>query len=299
MAFYKGVCSIMILKAFLFFCEVKNRVIKNDLMTYANSLTFKLILAIFPFIIALLTLLGFLNLPAEKITNSIVNDMPKELADMIRHYISDVLGERRLSLLSSSIVIAIYSASAGFHTMVKGICNSFEINEDRTFFKTRLISLVLMFIFVVIIVATLYIVIFGDTINGLLESSGIVNQIPDIITGTVMHMLTAFVIIIFLVLLYKFSISIKIKIKYLLPGIFFTMASWFVISKIFKVYINNFSKYSVIYGSIGAIFVFGLWLFLLSCTILIGSQINAVLYDRRFMKNINKHTNGGIDSGIY
>lgn len=289
----------MILKAFLFFCEVKNRVIKNDLMTYANSLTFKLILAIFPFIIALLTLLGFLNLPAEKITNSIVNDMPKELADMIRHYISDVLGERRLSLLSSSIVIAIYSASAGFHTMVKGICNSFEINEDRTFFKTRLISLVLMFIFVVIIVATLYIVIFGDTINGLLESSGIVNQIPDIITGTVMHMLTAFVIIIFLVLLYKFSISIKIKIKYLLPGIFFTMASWFVISKIFKVYINNFSKYSVIYGSIGAIFVFGLWLFLLSCTILIGSQINAVLYDRRFMKNINKHTNGGIDSGIY
>ena len=289
----------MILKSFLFLCEVKNRVIKNDLMTYANSLTFKLILAIFPFIIALLTLLGFLNLPAEKITNSVVNDMPKELADMISYYISDVLGERRLSLLSSSIVIAIYSASAGFHTMVKGICNSFEINEDRTFFKTRLISLVLMLIFVVIIVGTLYIVIFGDTINRLLESSGIVNHIPDIITGTAMHLLTAFVIIIFLVLLYKFSISIKIKIKYLLPGIFFTMASWFVISKIFKIYINNFSKYSLIYGSIGAIFVFGLWLFLLSCTILIGYQINAVLYDRSFMKNLNKHTNGGIDSGIY
>lgn len=289
----------MILKAFLFFCEVKNRVIKNDLMTYANSLTFKLILAIFPFIIALLTLLGFLNLPAEKITNSIVNDMPKELADMIRHYISDVLGERRLSLLSSSIVIAIYSASAGFHTMVKGICNSFEINEDRTFFKTRLISLILMLIFVVIIVATLYIVIFGDAINGLLENSGIVNHIPDIITGTVMHMLTASVIIIFLVLLYKFSISIKIRIKYLLPGIFFTMISWYVTSKIFNIYINNFSKYSVIYGSIGAIFVFSLWLFLLSCTILIGSQINAVLYDRKFMKNLNKHINGGIDNGIY
>lgn len=299
MAFYKGVCSIMILKAFLFFCEVKNRVIKNDLITYANSLTFKLILAVFPFMIALLTLLGFLNLPFEKITDAIVNDMPKETADMISYYISDVLGERRLSLLSSSIIVAIYSASAGFHTMVKGICNSFEINEDRTFLKTRLISLVLMLIFVVIIVATLYIVIFGDAINKLLENIGIVKHIPDIITGTVMHLLTVFVIIIFLILLYKFSISIKIEIKYLLPGIFFTIASWYVTSKIFNIYINNFSRYSVIYGSIGAIFIFALWLFLLSCTILIGSQINAVLYDSKFMENLNKHTNGGINNGIY
>lgn len=289
----------MALKVFLFFCEVKNRVIKNDLITYANSLTFKLILAIFPFIIALLTLLGFLNLPTDKIVNTVVSDMPKDMAEMIGYYISDVLSEKRLSLLSSSIVIAIYSASAGFHTMVKGICNTFGINENRNFLKTRLISLGLMLIFILIVIATLYIVIFGDAINSLLENRGIVEHIPDIITGTIMHLLTGFVIILFLVLLYKFSISIKIRIKYLLPGILFTMISWYVISKIFNIYISNFSKYSVIYGSIGAIFVFGLWLFLLSSLILIGSQINAVLYDSEFMKNLNRHTNGGVDNGIY
>ena len=177
----------MLMKTFLFTCEVKNRVIKNDLMTYANSLTFKLILAIFPFIIALLTLLGFLNLPIDRITNSLVNDMPKEMADMITYYISDVLSEKRLSLLSSSAIIAVYSASAGFHTMVKGVCNSFEINEDRPFFKTRIIGLVLMVIFVVIIVATLYIVIFGDAINRILENVGIVSYIPPIITLSLIH----------------------------------------------------------------------------------------------------------------
>lgn len=298
MAFKKG-DFVMLMKTFLFTCEVKNRVIKNDLMTYANSLTFKLILAIFPFIIALLTLLGFLNLPIDRITNSLVNDMPKEMADMITYYISDVLSEKRLSLLSSSAIIAVYSASAGFHTMVKGVCNSFEINEDRPFFKTRIIGLVLMVIFVVIIVATLYIVIFGDAINRILENIGIVSYIPPIITGTIMHLLTGCAIIIFLVLLYKFSININIKIKYLIPGIIFTMISWFIISKLFNVYINNFSRYSLIYGSIGAIFVFGIWLFLLSCLILIGSQINAVLYDREFMQKLNRHTNGGIDNGVY
>ena len=114
-----------------------------------------------------------------------------------------------------------------------------------------------------------------------------------------MHLLTGCAIIIFLVLLYKFSININIKIKYLIPGIIFTMISWFIISKLFNVYINNFSRYSLIYGSIGAIFVFGIWLFLLSCLILIGSQINAVLYDREFMQKLNRHTNGGIDNGVY
>lgn len=275
------------MKFFLFFWEVKSRVVKNDLMTYANSLTFKLILAIFPFIIALLALLGFLNLPVDRITNTIVNDMPKEMAQMITYFINDVLGEKRVSLLSSSIIIAIYSASAGFHTMVKGVCNAFDVNEYRSFFKTRAISLILMFVFLIIIIATLYIVIFGDAINSFLENSGIIKDIPSVITSTAMHLLTVCIMVLFLVLLYKFSISIKLKIKQLLPGILFTIVSWYIVSKGFNIYINNFSRYSVIYGSIAAIFVFGIWLFLLSSLILIGAQINAVIYDKDFMSKLN------------
>ena len=274
------------MKVFLFLWEVKNRVVKNDLMTYANSLTFKLILAIFPFIIALLTLLGFLNLPTERITMTIVNDMPKEMADMITYFINEVLGEKRVSLLSSSIIIAIYSASAGFHTMVKGVCNAFDVNEYRSFFKTRIISLMLMFVFFIIIIATLYIVIFGDAINSFLKNKEIIDHIPSFITGAAMHMLTGCIVVIFLVMLYKFSISIKLKIKELIPGILFTILSWYIVSKCFNIYINNFSRYSVIYGSIAAIFVFGIWLFLLSFLILVGAQINAVIYDKEFMKRL-------------
>ncbi len=280
-------------------CEVKNRVIKNDLMTYANSLTFRLILAIFPFLIALLTLLGFLNLPVNRIINTVVEDMPKEMADMISYFISDVLSEKRLSLLSSSIIIAVYSASAGIHTMVKGVCAAFEAHEDRNFFKTRFISIILMLVFVVIIVATLYITIFGDIINSFLESRDIVRHIPDVVTGSLMHIIIAVIIAIFLVLLYKFSVNMRIGLKYLMPGILFTMVSWFIVSKLFNIYISNFSRYSVIYGSIGAIFVFALWLLLLSVLILVGSQINAVLYDKEFMGRLNRHLNGGIDKGIY
>lgn len=278
----------MFIKCFLFICEVKNRVIKNNLITYANSLTFKLILSIFPFLIALLSFLGFLNLSADKIINSIANDMPKDISDMISYFVYDVLGQKRLSLLSSSAVIAIYSASAGFHTMIRAICDTFEVNEDRAFLKTRLISLCLMFVFICIIIITMYILIFGNVINGFIENLGIIDHIPSIVTGTLMHIVTALIVVAFLVFLYKFAINIRIKIKCLLPGIAFTIISWFVISKLFNLYITNFSRYSVVYGSIGVIFVFALWLYLLSYLILIGAQINAVFNDKKFMKDLSR-----------
>lgn len=277
----------MLIKLYIFSCEVKNRVIKNDLTTYANSLTFKLILAIFPFIIAILSLLGFLNLSVDKITNVFFDNLPKEMSSMIGYYITDVFEHRRLSLLSSSAVIAIYSASAGIHTMIRAICNTFNLHENRNYIRTRIISICLMITFFAIIVATLYIMIFGDIINKELIEKSIINCIPSIITGTLMHGLVLIVMIIFLLLLYRFSLG-KIAFRYLMPGILFTLISWFIVSKIFNIYVSNFSRYSVIYGSIGTLFVFAIWLFLLSYVILIGAQINAVLYDRDFMNGLRK-----------
>lgn len=276
----------MFIKFFLFICEVKNRVVKNNLITYANSLTFKLILSIFPFLMALLSFLGFLNLSADKIIAAFANNLPKDIGDMISYFIYDVLGQKRLSLLSSSAIIAIYSASAGFHTMIKAISDTFEVNEGRAFIKTRLISLCLMLVFIFIIIITMYILIFGNVINRFIVDLGIIDNMPSIIISTVMHIVAALIVIVFLIFLYKFSISIRIKIKCLLPGIAFTIISWFIISKLFNLYIANFSRYSVVYGSIGVIFVFALWLYLLSCLILIGAQINAVFDDKNFMKKL-------------
>jgi membrane protein len=59
------------------------------------------------------------------------------------------------------------------------------------------------------------------------------------------------------------------------------MGLWLVVSKCFNIYINNFARYSAVYGSIGAIFVFALWLNFLSYALLIGGQINAIFYDKR------------------
>jgi membrane protein len=87
-----------------------------------------------------------------------------------------------------------------------------------------------------------------------------------------------------IILIYLLAVEKKIGIRRLIPGALFTMGLWLVVSKCFNIYVNNFSRYSAVYGSIGAIFVFALWINFLSYALLIGGQINAVIYDKMEVK---------------
>ena len=274
------------MKTLRFFREVSDRVLKNDLMTYANSLSFRLVLAIFPLIISVLTLFGFFNLPTDSIINTIVRVMPGEVGHMISAFVGEVIGEKRVSLFSTSLLVAIYTASTGFYTMLKGICQSYGKSLEGDYIKLRLLSVLLMFIFIISIVATLYLVIFGDAINNALIHFKIIKRIPHIFDGMPINAAYMAVMFVFLVVLYKSAIGVRTKLRYIFPGICFTIGGWLIVSKLFNIYINNFSRYSVIYGSIGTLFVFALWL--LSCVILIGSQINEVYTDKPFMYELIK-----------
>ncbi len=265
-----------------------DRVLKNDLMTYANSLSFRLVLAIFPLIISVLTLFGFFNLPTDSIINTIVNALPGDVGQMISSFVGEVIGEKRISLFSTSLLVAIYTASTGFYTMLKGICQSYGKSLEGNYIKLRLLSVLLMFIFIVSIVATLYLVIFGDAINHALIDFKIIKHIPHIFDSVPVNIAYMAVMFVFLVVLYKSAIGIRTRLRYIFPGICFTLGCWLIVSKLFNIYINNFSRYSVIYGSIGTLFVFALWLYLLSCVILIGSQINEVYTDKLFMYELIK-----------
>ncbi len=257
-----------------FIKKVLYKVVQNDLLTYANSLSFRLILAIFPFIIAVLTLFGFFNLPTDNIINTIIGIVPGDVGEMLSSFVAEVIGERRISLFSTSLLIAVYTASTGFYTMIKGICQSY-IHKNLDYVKARLLSVLLMFFFIISMSATLYIVIFGDAINNMLVDFKIIKHIPYVFDSLYIYFANMGIMFVFLVILYKSSIGIRTPIKEIMPGIFFTIGGWLIVSKLFNIYVNNFSRYSVIYGSIGTLFVFALWIYLLSCVILIGAQINA------------------------
>lgn len=268
------------LKKFIYEVIIETR--DNDLISMANALSYKLLLAVFPMIIFLMTLVAFFNIDTKNIVGSLTQDMPSDVMNIINVFIKEVVNTKRISLLSTSLFVSLFSASSGFNSLIKGLNKAYNITLDaKGIVKRRFISLVLVVVFCSLIIASLYTLIFSDLINNALIEAGLIRFVPSVLYNVRGYIVNAFIMLGMIIVIYKMSIGKKTPTKELLPGAIFTIISWLIISKGYNIYINNFSKYSVVYGSIGGIFIFAIWINLISYVLLIGGQINAVIYERR------------------
>ncbi len=252
---------------------------ENELVDMANALTFKLILSVFPTIIFLMSCVSYFNLDISSYIRVLSLNVPESVGDIISVFISEVFDTKKVSLLSSSLLVTLFSASSGLYTLMKGLNRAYGSEERRGYITQRFISLLLMLIMAALIVISLYVCIFSDKINELLFGISAENSVYAVNLRS--YIITAALIFVMIILMYMLALVDRLSVKELIPGTLFTMIGWLVLSKGFNIYINNFSKYSTVYGSLGAIFIFALWLNLLSYALLIGGEINAVLYYKK------------------
>jgi len=254
---------------------------ENELIYFANALTYRLLLAMFPFIIFLMTLFGFFDFEADIYIKRIAVSMPSDVREILFVFLEEVVYSKNVSLLSISLLLSVFSASTGFNYLIKGINKAFDVEDERNFIKKRIISILLVFVFSVLIAASLILFIFCDAIKEILiDFIGINDIIKDVfgMTGYIINVMALFII---LIVIFKISVYKKIKLRQLAPGTTIVVCGWLIMSKIFNIYVNNFSKISVIYGSLGSIFILLVWLNILSVLILAGNQINAMLMESK------------------
>lgn len=266
-------------KAFSFIVCFIKKFEENELIYFANALTYRLLFALFPFIIFLITLLGFFDFEIDEEIQNILFSMPQEIRDIFSVFLEEVVYTKNLSILSISLFISVFSASSGFNYLIKGINKAFDIEDERSFFKIRAISVLLVFVFSFLIIASLILFIFCDAIeNFLMNFTGSVDILNKIfgMTGYIIDVVALFAIII---VTFKIAVYKKISFKQLVPGTAVVVGGWLLMSKIFNIYVNNFSKVSVVYGGLGSIFILLVWLNMLSMIILGGSQINAIIIE--------------------
>lgn len=262
------------------------KTIENELMLMANALTYKLLIAIFPFLIFLMTLLGFFELNIETYIIDAGKSLPKPINDILITFVKEVVQTKNVSLLSTSFLITIYSASTGFNSIIQGLNRAYEQEDDRNFIIKRGTSVMLVFIFAILVNCSLFLFIFSDYIQKLIIEYTPLEFIPYFLDSIFLYIILALVLLVMVLVIYKISISKKVLLKNILPGAIITVFLWLILSKGFNIYINNFSKYSKIYGSIGSVFVLVIWLNIISFVLLLGGQINAILEKLQAFKNI-------------
>jgi membrane protein len=257
--------------------QLISRVIDDDITALAAQVTYYLLLSFFPFLLLLLTMLGYSNLQSKDVLVYLSQIMPKSAFDLIYTTVIDVVDSRNGNLLSLSIIGIIWSGSSGFRAIIKGLNKAYDEKETRSYFKTLTISILFMMGLAVLIIGAVAFVVFGQMIGATiaerlnLSSRFILNW--DLIRYLVTLGGMAFIF----AALYHFTPCRRLTWREVMPGATFSTLGWLISSLGFAYYVNNFNNYSSVYGGIGAVIVLMLWLYITSIIILLGGEVNALL----------------------
>ncbi len=279
-------------KAFTFFDKLIYRVLDHDTLSYGGSLTYFLILSIFPFLISLINAINFSGILDPEYLYGLLDVLPGEIQEIIRNFLNELHMSSSGSFLTISFVAGLFTASTAVFKLMKIINQSYGFVESRGFLAQRLMALFFTLALILMIFLLVLTQIFGQIIYvKVMSYLGIENASFDKIWSIAKNAIPLAYMLITFVLLYKFSPSKSrenmITIKSVLPGSIFATLGLIIASSGFNFYVSSFGKYSITYGSLGGIIVFLIWLYLLSTITLVGAEINSTLYSMRNFKSLN------------
>lgn len=258
------------------------RIAKNEVSISAASLTYFLILSIFPFFIALLNIVQFFD---EGLLNQIMQTislLPEDVAEIIQGFLKEIRSNSSVALLSVSLLASIYSSSSGVKQLVRKINKTYYFTEKRSFLSLIGISLImtiaLFFMILLIFIVQIIGSIFLNEIVSLLN----IGNIGQSLVPIAINLIPFIFMFLTFYCLYRFSPDWpkgeRVERKSLAISALFSTLGIILFTFIFKLYVANFASYSKTYGSLAGIIIFLVWLYLFGFIILIGGEIGATLY---------------------
>lgn len=237
--------------------------IKEDRVTgLAAEQAYYYLLALFPLLILLLSILPYLNIDIQTALDTIKTFMPTETMEVIEKNIINILSERNGGLLTFGFLGTIWSASNGMNAFIHSMNIAYDVEETRNFLKARFISIMLTLGLVVAFIVMLGLPVFGKVIIDILQQVIPIPEEMQILFSLLRWIIAVAVISLVLTFLYRFAPNKSFPIKHVIPGAVTATVLWLGISLGFSFYVSNFANYSSTYGSLGGVIILMLWLYL-------------------------------------
>ncbi|AOZ94434.1 YihY/virulence factor BrkB family protein [Paenibacillus crassostreae] len=264
-----------------FFKQLFKKIKNDDVQAVSAQLSFYLILSLFPFLIFIMTLVGYANISMEDRILDLAEILPAEAILIMQEIVKEVAEGRSQALLSFGMLATLWAASKGIDATFKGLNQAYDIEDDRAFWKVRAISLMgTLFIGLVILLSTLLLV-FGSWLKDQVFHLFPIPYIFYQLWNLVQYALPLLIMIIVFTMLYWIAPNRKMSTREALPGAIFTTFGWITTTGLFSIYVNQFGDFTRTYGSLGGVMVLLTWLYISSMIILVGGEINATLVYRR------------------
>ncbi|CEN78630.1 YihY/virulence factor BrkB family protein [Paraclostridium sordellii] len=261
---------------------IYKRINLNDINSRAAAMSYYLLLSIFPFLIFMINLLGFIPIiHINKFLYSFDDLIPRTAFIMVQSIIDSAVSQKSISLTVVSFTFTLWSSSRAVRVFIKGINKSYNVLETRSFLKLIIISFYFTVELIVLIVSSMVFLLYGEKVGYLIFKFLGLSKI-FIPTWNLFRYSFVIAITIWIVSsLFRYGPNKKIPLIEAMPGAILSIFGWILVSVVFSFYTNNFSNYQVIYGSIGGIIALLTWFYLSSWIMLLGCEINALIYYRR------------------
>ena len=262
----------------------------DDLVNvYSAQACYFITVSAIPFFCLIISIVSFL-IPADIYTIFEGDAIPQEIRGVIQEVIAQLLATQKVSLLSISALIALWTASRGSDALRAGIERVYEVPRSKKILKQQALSIVNTFILIVVILVNVVVLLFGEAITKALYLINIVDALVE-----------AGPVILFVVMCFVFDIiytstakhskneHIRSGIKSHMPGAFFATIGWMLFSYGYSLYIRYFPSASAIYGSLTAVCLIMLWLYVCVIILLMGAEINKLFINNKVEKDKESH----------
>jgi membrane protein len=251
---------------------------KGSLNIRASSVAFNFILAIFPAIIFLFTLVAYIPYEGfqEQLLDLMREFLPSSTYVVVRETFEDVITRQRGGLLSLTVIAALYFSTNGISALIDGFNATYHSYRQRSPIRQRAVSLVIMLILVTIIILAIGLIIFGSMGIQILIEYGL---LKGMLAYWAVNLSRWGVVLLLLFLgvtvLYVYGPARTVRWGFFSAGA--TLATVLIIATSlgFSFFVENFGTYNKLYGSIGTLLVVMLWMLINSTVLLIGFELNA------------------------
>lgn len=269
-----------------FLTSLYNRALDADIFSRAAQIAFYFSFAVFPLLYFLVSLFGLMLDSSAGLQDELFSYLrqilPTSVFDLVRKTIDEIVANSSGGKLTLGLLFTLWSASAGVDGITSALNAVFGLKETRTFWKTRLQSLLYTLLIALLTAIVLAIVFYGwQLIEYALAGIGLRVSSPLVLVSI---QWIAMLLVMFMAteLIYGLLPDFKTwRWAWFMPGSIVAILLWIALTSLFRLYLSYFNTYDKAYGSLGAVIILMLWLYLTACALMIGGAINAVLLEVR------------------
>lgn len=263
------------MSAFMILRQLFNRYLTFKVYDLSAQMAYYFLLSVFPFLVAIYSLLPYLPLNEDYILELVQPFAPEATYRLIENTISYFLVHQKQNLLSYSFITSVWLASMGFQSMKRILNIAYNIETKKSLFKQAIEGVLLTIGFMIVILFSVIIPVIERMIRDYLDDVFTVQSFQSFWTFFQWGIGSVFIVI-FLIGLYYFSPNVKLKVKNVLPGAIFATIGWQFVSLQFASFVS-FNNYSAFYGQLGGIVVLMLWFYLSAMIIIVGGLLNTII----------------------